>query len=162
MSDATTELTAHYSTNSILRLLKDFTCPARPFDPDGHWVNSYHICMTVGRVGNRVGSVTLTRTPWKNNETAIGFSLKRMLTAGFFQTIEGGFVCASDALSRPLQWQYRCSLFTPDGRVIPNSTIEKSAEVRSGKIIFKDSAGRRRRRPVPADYACSWTLFDAV
>lgn len=157
-----TSLSDHYSTHSIMHLLEDFAGPSTTFDAHGRWTADYHICMTVGRVRNRVGRVTLARTPNKGGGMSISVSHTRRLTADFSQAIEARFTCEDDMLSRPTQWEYHSALFSPEGEPVAHSSLRKSAHARKSEIVFADQEGRKHRTPVSGDYTCSWTLFDAV
>ncbi len=162
MTADVTSLSDHYSTHSIMHLLKDFAGPSTTLDMQGQWTANYHICMTAGNVQNRVGRVTLVRTPNESGGMSINLSHTRRLTAGFSQVIEAHFACEDDMLSRPIHWKYASTFFTPEGEPVAHSNLRKSAHARKNEIVFADQEGRKRRTPISGDYTCSWTLFDAV
>ena len=143
----------------IANQLENFQVPLGDFDPVGDWEQTY-AQVTVGQAGSaRVGQVRLRR---QQGGTLFHVEYEKPGAAGSLHRETADVTCVADALSTPTHWTLRCETVTAaDGKLVPDTRIEKTGTVKGDVLEIADSRARRKL-PKPAAFTLNWLLFDVV
>lgn len=154
-----TEVTEHFTLDTVSGPLKRFRRPAGRFDPNGAWQSEYGVYTLAGQ-GALAGKLRINHKPISDNSLVLNIAYEKSLP-GHSQQIAAELHCRCDQLSTPLRWTLTSQIRDRVGNPIRNTKLKQSAVAEKGYIEIDD--GRSKRRiDVESGYTINWALFDAV
>ena len=161
MSDQMTQASDHFSLLVIPDVLKKFSPPKEPFDPNGSWENSYTAYSMPIKSCNHVGNLTIERSPIARQRALLNISYEKFVPGPIRQYTTAEMECSTDSLSPPLKWKFRTETRSLSGELVKYTQLEKLWEVKGGRIEIVSGKDRRCIQ-LPDTYTCNWALYDAV
>lgn len=154
-----TELTEHFTLDTVSRLLKRFRRPDGRFDPNGAWQSEYGVYTLAGQ-GALAGKLRISRKPISDNSLVLNIAYEKSLP-GHRQQVKAELHCRNDELSTPLRWTFTSQTYDNAGNPLANTKLKESAVIKDGHIEIVDGGGKERIA-VGSAYTLNWGLFEAV
>ena len=150
-----------FSLDMLAEHLAGFQTPQAEHDPAGDWQHVYRFYSLagIGDFGGRHGTVRIERARCGTGRFAMHVECERKTPGQFATRLRADIIARDERLPTPLQWSWQSEIVNSEGKVLPDSHLERSAALKDGLV---EIAGRKQKSAVREPAVINWLLFDAV